>query len=79
MTNPSDDRRRHGVIETRFRQRAGVAVYNLTINGELWAVVERSNPDPGRGRTAARGAPGAQPPGRAMAATAGAPPHQARR
>jgi hypothetical protein len=42
MTNPSDDRRRHGVIETRFRQRAGVAVYNLTINGELWAVVEWS-------------------------------------
>jgi hypothetical protein len=36
------DRRRHGVVETRFRQRGGVAVYELTIGGELWACVEWS-------------------------------------
>jgi len=29
------DRRRYGVIEVRFRQRAGIATYSLTIGGEL--------------------------------------------
>ena len=36
------DRRRFGVIETRFRQRSGIAYYDLTINGERWACVEWS-------------------------------------
>lgn len=36
------DRRRFGVIETRFRQHGGIAYYDLTINGELWACVEWS-------------------------------------
>lgn len=36
------DRRRFGVIETRFRQRGRVAAYNLTINRQLWACVEWS-------------------------------------
>jgi hypothetical protein len=40
------DRRRFGVIETRFRQHGGIARYDLTINGELWACVEWS---PARG------------------------------
>ena len=35
-------RRRFGVIETRFRQHGGIAYYDLTINGELWACVEWS-------------------------------------
>ena len=33
------DRRRFGVIETRFRQDGKLAMYNLTINGRLWACV----------------------------------------
>ena len=41
-TNETIDRRRHGVIETRFRQRGKIAMYNLTINGQLWACVEWS-------------------------------------
>jgi hypothetical protein len=36
------DRRRFGVIETRFGQRSGIAHYDLTINGEPWACVEWS-------------------------------------
>jgi hypothetical protein len=36
------DRRRFGVIETRFFQRGRVAAYNLTINRQLWACVEWS-------------------------------------
>jgi hypothetical protein len=36
------DRRRFGAIETRFRQHGGIAYYDLTINGELWACVEWS-------------------------------------
>jgi hypothetical protein len=36
------DRRRFGVIETRFRQHGGIAYYDLSINGELWACVEWS-------------------------------------
>jgi hypothetical protein len=36
------DRRRHGVIETQFRQHGKLAMYNLTINRELWACVEWS-------------------------------------
>jgi len=41
MTTPTD-RRRFGVIETRFRQHGGIAHYDLTINGEVWACVEWS-------------------------------------
>ena len=41
----TEDRHRHGVIETRFRQRGRIATYNLTINGQLWACVGWS---PGR-------------------------------
>ena len=33
------DRRRFGVIEARFRQHGKLAMYNLTINGRLWACV----------------------------------------
>jgi len=36
------DRRRYGVIETRYRHRSGIAYYDLTINGELWACIEWS-------------------------------------
>jgi len=36
------DRRRFGVIETRFRQRGNVACYDLAINRQLWACVEWS-------------------------------------
>jgi hypothetical protein len=38
----SRDRRRYGVIETRFQKVAGMSMYNLTINGELWSCVEWS-------------------------------------
>jgi hypothetical protein len=37
-----EDRRRYGVIETRFRTVGNLAMYDLTINGELWACVEWS-------------------------------------
>ena len=37
--NETTDRRRYGVIETRFRQHGRVATYNLTVNGEVWACV----------------------------------------
>ena len=40
--NGTQDRRRFGVIETRFRQAGKLATYNLTINGKLWACVEWS-------------------------------------
>jgi hypothetical protein len=36
------DRRRYGVIETRFRRHGEVACYWLTIDGEVWACVEWS-------------------------------------
>jgi hypothetical protein len=36
------DRRRHGVIETRYVTVGKLAMYNLTINGKLWAGVEWS-------------------------------------
>ena len=36
------DRRRFGAVETRYRQHSGIAHYDLTINGELWACVEWS-------------------------------------
>jgi hypothetical protein len=36
------DRRRYSVIETRFRQVGKLAMYNLMINGKLWACVEWS-------------------------------------
>jgi hypothetical protein len=36
------DRRRYGVMETRFRKIGGMSMYNITINGELWACVEWS-------------------------------------
>jgi hypothetical protein len=38
----TNDRRRCGVIETRFQQRGGIATYDLTIGGERWACVEWS-------------------------------------
>jgi hypothetical protein len=41
-TGAMSDRRRHGVVETRYRQHGKIAVYNLTINGRLWACVEWS-------------------------------------
>ena len=41
-TTKPTDRRRHGVIEVSFRQIGKLAMYNLTINGELWACVEWS-------------------------------------
>ncbi len=41
-TNEKADRRRFGVIETRYRQIGKLAIYNLTINGKLWACVEWS-------------------------------------
>lgn len=41
-TGSTSDRRRHGVIETRFRQRSRVAAYYLTINRQAWACVEWS-------------------------------------
>jgi hypothetical protein len=41
-TSETTDRRRYGVIETRFRQHGKLAMYNLTINRELWACVEWS-------------------------------------
>ena len=40
--NETTDRRRYGVIETRFRQHGRTAFYRLTINRELWACVEWS-------------------------------------
>ena len=41
-TKTPTDRRRFGVIEVRFRQHGNVAMYNLTINRQLWACVEWS-------------------------------------
>ena len=41
-TNETTDRRRFGVIETRYRQHGKLAMYNLTINRQLWACVEWS-------------------------------------
>lgn len=38
----TSDCRRHGVIETRYKQHGKLAMYNLTINGKLWACVEWS-------------------------------------
>ena len=40
--NETTDRRRFGVIETRYRQHGKIAMYDLTINGRLWACVEWS-------------------------------------
>jgi hypothetical protein len=40
--NGTPDRRRYGIIETRFRQAGKLAMYNLTINDKLWACVEWS-------------------------------------
>ena len=40
--NETTDRRRFGVIETRFQQLGKLAMYNLTISGRLWACVEWS-------------------------------------
>jgi hypothetical protein len=42
MTDQTRDRRRYGVIETQFRQLGKLAMYNLTINHQLWAGVEWS-------------------------------------
>ena len=36
------DKRRYGVVETRYVPSGGVAMYDITINGELWACVEWS-------------------------------------
>jgi hypothetical protein len=41
MNDPTD-RRRYGVIETRFRQHGQVAIYTLSIDGHVWAQVEWS-------------------------------------
>lgn len=41
-TTEPTDRRRHGVIEVGYRQIGKLAMYNLTINGRLWACVEWS-------------------------------------
>lgn len=41
-TNETTDRRRFGVIEPRYQQHGKIAMYNLTINGKLWACVEWS-------------------------------------
>jgi hypothetical protein len=40
--DPARDRRRYGVVEVRFRRVGGMSMYDLTINGELWACVEWS-------------------------------------
>jgi hypothetical protein len=42
MSTSDTDRRRYGVIETTFRQHGNLAMYNLTINRQLWACVEWS-------------------------------------
>jgi hypothetical protein len=41
-TTETTDRRRYGVVETQFRQHGKLAMYNLTINRQLWACVEWS-------------------------------------
>jgi hypothetical protein len=41
MNDPTD-RRRYGVIETRFRQHGQVAIYTLSVAGQIWAQVEWS-------------------------------------
>ena len=41
-TDGTTDRRRFGVIEVRYRTVGKLAMYNLTINGKLWACVEWS-------------------------------------
>jgi hypothetical protein len=33
------DRRRFGIIETRYRTAGRACLYNLTINGRLWACI----------------------------------------
>src|SRR5689334_15152879 len=42
METQNADRRRYAVIETRFRKVGQMSMYNLTINGQLWASVEWS-------------------------------------
>jgi hypothetical protein len=42
MANEAIDRRRFGVIETRYRQHGRIAMYDLSINGKLWSCVEWS-------------------------------------
>jgi len=42
MTTTSSDRRRYGVIETRFHTRGQIAMYVLSIGGQTWAQVEWS-------------------------------------
>jgi hypothetical protein len=42
MVMTDADRRRYGVIETQFRQHGKLAMYNLTINRQLWACVKWS-------------------------------------
>ena len=41
-TADKTDRRRHGVIEVSYRPIGKLAMYNLTMNGRLWACVEWS-------------------------------------
>jgi hypothetical protein len=41
-TDPKTDRRRYGVIEVRYRAFRKLAMYDLSINGRLWACVEWS-------------------------------------
>ena len=42
MTEAKQDRRRFGIIENRYRTIGKLAMYDLTINGKLWACVEWS-------------------------------------
>jgi hypothetical protein len=39
ITDKKSDRRRHGVIETRYRKVGKIAMYYLTIKRQLWACV----------------------------------------
>jgi hypothetical protein len=41
-TKETTDRRRYGVVEGQFRQHGNLAMYNLTVNQQLWACVEWS-------------------------------------
>jgi hypothetical protein len=42
MMNTTTDERRYGVINTRFHQHGQVAIYTLSISGQVWAQVEWS-------------------------------------
>jgi len=42
MVTTGSDRRRYGVIETRFHARGQVVMYVLSIGGQTWAQIEWS-------------------------------------